>query len=68
MLNQSDPFASTSDWFEESAIRSAIDQIKNNLDFFASECLRIVKQAADWGIDSAAGNDMRKKAFLESVS
>lgn len=55
-------------WFDESAVRSAIDQIKNNPDFFASECLSMVRKAANWGIESAADNDKRKAKFLEGVS
>ena len=68
LLNQSTFTISTSAWFDESAVRSAISQIKNNPDFFASECLSMVKKAADWGIDSAADNDKRKAKFLEAVS
>jgi len=68
LLNQSAFPVSTSLWFDESAIRSAINQIKSNPDFFASEGLSIVRKAADWGIESAAGNDKRKAKFLEAVS
>jgi len=68
LLNQSAFPVSTSLWFDESAIRSAISQIKSNPDFFASEGLSIVRKAADWGIESAADNDKRKAKFLEAVS
>lgn len=68
LLHQSDFPSNNFSWFDESAVRSAIDQIKNNPDFFASECLSIVRKAADWGIESAADNDKRKAKFLEGVS
>ncbi len=68
LLSQSDFPSNNFSWFDESAVRSAIDQIKNNPDFFASECLSIVQKAADWGIESASDNDKRKAKFLEGVS
>lgn len=68
LLHQSDFSGNSFSWFDESAVRSAINQIKNNPDFFASECLSIVRKAADWGIESAADNDKRKAKFLEGVS
>lgn len=68
LLHQSDFSNNSFSWFDESAVRSAINQIKNNPDFFASECLSIVRKAADWGIESAADNDKRKAKFLEGVS
>lgn len=68
LLHQSDFSNNSISWFDESAVRSAINQIKNNPDFFASECLSIVRKAADWGIESAADNDKRKAKFLEGVS
>ena len=36
LLSQSDFPGNNFSWFDESAVRSAIDQIKNNPDFFAS--------------------------------
>ena len=68
LLHQSDFPNNNFSWFDESSVRSAIDQIKNNPDFFASECLSIVRKAADWGIESASDNDKRKVKFLEGVS
>lgn len=68
LLHQSDFPSNSFSWFDESAVHSAIDQIKNNPDFFASECLSMVRKAADWGIESAADNDKRKAKFLEGVS
>lgn len=68
LLSQSDFPSNNFSWFDESAVRSAIDQIKNNPDFFASECLSMVQKAADWGIESASDNDKRKAKFLEGVS
>lgn len=68
LLHQSDFSNNSFSWFDESAVQSAIHQIKNNPDFFASECLSIVRKAADWGIESAADNDKRKAKFLEGVS
>ena len=68
LLHQSDFSNNSISWFNESDVRSAINQIKNNPDFFASECLSIVRKAADWGIESAADNDKRKAKFLENVS
>ena len=68
LLHQSDFSSNSFSWFDESAVRSAIHQIKNNPDFFASECLNMVQKAADWGIESAADNDKRKAKFLEGVS
>lgn len=68
LLHQSDFPSNNFSWFDESSVRSAIDQIKNNPDFFASECLSIVRKAADWGIESASDNDKRKAKFLEGVS
>lgn len=61
------PFSNIS-WFDEPAARSAINQIKNNPDFSASESLSIVQRAADWGIAYAADNDKRKWMFLIRVS
>ena len=49
LLHQSDFPSNSFSWFDESAVHSAIDQIKNNPDFFASECLSMVRKAADWG-------------------
>lgn len=68
LLQQSDFSFTSVSWFDNSAVQSAISQIKNNADFFASECLSIVRKAADWGIESAADNDKRKAKFLEAVS
>lgn len=68
LLHQSDFPSNNFFWFDESAVRSAIDQIKNNPDFFAGECLSMVRKAADWGVESAADNDKRKVKFLEGVS
>lgn len=68
LLRQADfPFTNIA-WFDESAVRSAISQIKNNPDFSASESLSIVQRAADWGIAYAADNDRRKLIFLIRVS
>ena len=47
LLHQSDFSNNSISWFNESDVRSAINQIKNNPDFFASECLSIVRKAAD---------------------
>ena len=41
---------------------------KTTLISFASECLSMVRKAADWEIESAADNDKRKAKFLEGVS
>lgn len=50
------------------AIQSAIRKIKNNSDFFASECVDLIQKAADWGISFAAGSSEKKRAFLEEIA
>lgn len=68
ILNLSGFYVGSRYFANESAIQSAIKKIKNNSDFFTSECLSILQQAADWGIGFAAGSDHRKKSFLEDVA
>lgn len=53
---------------DDRAIQNAIHKIKNCPDFFASECIDLIRQAADWGISFAAGSDARKNAFLKDIS
>jgi len=35
---------------------------------FASECVDMIQQAADWSISFAAGSNEKKRAFLEDIS
>jgi len=53
---------------DDRAIQSAIHKIKNNSDFFASECVDLIQKAADWNISFAAGSSEKKRAFLEEIA
>ncbi|WP_312634639.1 hypothetical protein [Oscillibacter sp.] len=66
MLNLSSLFGNP--FSDERAIEAAIRKVKNNPDFFASECIDLIEKAADWGIAFAAGSSEKKRAFLEDVA
>lgn len=68
ILNLSDFYLPNTSFGDDRAIQNAIDKIKNCLDFFASECIDLIRKAADWSISFAAGSDARKSAFLKDVS
>ena len=53
---------------DDRAIQDAIRKIKNCPDFFASECIDLIRKAADWSISFAAGSDAGKNAFLKDIS
>ena len=66
MLNLSGLFSNP--FSDERAIQSAIRKLKNNPDFFSSECIDLIEKAADWGIAFAAGSSEKKRSFLEDVA
>ena len=66
MLNLSGLFSNP--FSDERTIEAAIRKLKNNPDFFASECIDLIEKAADWGIAFAAGSSEKKRAFLEDVA
>ena len=68
ILNLSSFYLPSTSFGDDRAIQNAIHKIKNCPDFFASECIDLVRQAADWSISFAAGSDARKSAFLKDVS
>ena len=68
ILNLSSFYLPSTSFGDDRAIQNAIHKIKNCSDFFASECIDLVRQAADWSISFAAGSDARKSAFLKDVS
>ena len=67
-LNLSGFYLPNTSFGDDRAIQNAIDKIKNCLDFFASECIDLIRKAADWSISFAEGSDARKSAFLKDVS
>ena len=67
-MNLSSFYLPSTSFGDDRAIQNAIHKIKNCRDFFASECIDLIRQAADWSISFAAGSDARKRAFLEDVS
>ena len=66
MLNLSGFFSNP--FSDDRAIQNAIRKMKNNSDFFASECVELIQKATDWSISFAAGSNEKKRAFLEDVS
>ena len=66
MLNLTGLFSNP--FSDERAIETAIRKLKNNPDFFASECVDLIGKAADWGVAFAAGSSEKKRAFLEAVA
>ena len=68
ILNLSSFYLPSTSFGDDRAIQNAIYKIKNCPDFFASECIDLIRQAADWSISFAAGSDARKSAFLKDVS
>ena len=68
ILNLSSFYLPGTSFGDDRAIQNAIHKIKNCSDFFASECIDLIRQAADWSISFAAGSDARKNAFLKDVS
>lgn len=66
MLNLTGLFSNP--FSDERAIETAIRKLKNNPDFFSSECIDLIEKAADWGIAFAAGSSEKKRAFLEDVA
>ena len=68
ILNLSSFYLPSTSFSDDRAIQNAIHKIKNCPDFFSSECIDIIRQAADWSISFAAGSDARKSAFLKDVS
>ena len=68
ILNLSSFYLPSTSFGDDRAIQNAIHKIKNCSDFFASECIALIRQAADWSISFAAGSDARKNAFLKDVS
>ena len=53
---------------DDRAIEESVDFIKRNSYYSSSETIDMIKEAARWSISSAAGNDERKKAFLETIA
>lgn len=68
ILNLSSFYLPSTSFSDERAIQNAIHKIKNCPDFFTSECIDLVRQAADWSVSFAAGSDEKKHAFLKDVS
>ena len=68
ILNLSSFYLPSNSFGDDRAIPNAIHKIKNCPDFFASECIELIRQAADWSVSFAAGSDARKSAFLKDVS
>ena len=68
ILNLSSFYLPGSSLRDDRAVQTAIQQIKNCSDFFASECLDLLQKAVDWSIPFAAGSDARKTAFLQDIS
>ena len=67
ILELRDPSASI-DSFMESALQTAHQKIRKCTDFLPRECINLAKEAATWGISSAAGRDQKKLAFLTNIS
>ena len=55
ILNLSSFYLPSTSFRDERAIQDAIRKIENCSDFFTSECVDMVRKAADWGISYAAG-------------
>ncbi len=68
ILNLSGFYLPSTAFGDDRAIQRAIHKIRNCADFFAGECIDLIRKAADWSISFAAGNDARKTAFLKDVS
>ena len=68
ILNLSGLYVSINPFSSDAAVQNAVRKIKNNSDFFASECVDMIQQAADWSISFAAGSNEKKRAFLEDIS
>jgi len=68
ILNLSGFYLPSTAFGDDRAIQNAIHKIKNHPDFFASECIDLVRKAADWSISFAAGSDEKKITFLKDVS
>ena len=68
ILNLSGLYVSINPFSNDAAVQNAVRKIKNNSDFFASECVDMIQQAADWSISFAAGSNEKKRAFLEDIS
>lgn len=56
------------DPFMESMLQTAHQKIRKCTDFLPRECIDLAKEAATWGISSAAGRDQKKLAFLTDIS
>lgn len=56
------------DPFMEMALQTAHQKIRKCTDFLPRECVDLTKEAATWGISSAAGKDQKKLAFLTDIS
>ena len=68
ILNLSSFYLPSTSFRDERAIQDAIRKIENCSDFFTSECVDMVRKAADWGISYAARSDEKKAAFLKDVA
>ena len=61
ILELRDPSASI-DSFMENALQTAHQKIRKCTDYLPRECINLAKEAATWGISSAAGRDLKKLA------
>lgn len=67
ILELREPSASI-DPFMESALQTAHQKIKKCTDFLPMECIDLAKEAATWGVSSAAGGNQKKRALLTDIS
>lgn len=67
ILELREPSASI-DPFMESALQTAHQKIRKCTDFLPMECIDLAKEAATWGVSSAAGGDQKKLALLTDIS
>lgn len=67
ILELREPSASI-DPFVESALQTAHQKIRKCTDFLPTECIDLAKEAATWGVSSAAGGDQKKLALLTDIS
>lgn len=52
----------------ERTLQAAHQKIRKCTDFLPRECIDLAKEAATWGVSSAAGRDQKKLAFLTDIS
>ena len=54
-------------WYDISEINAALEKIRTCQYFLPSESVSLIKNSMTWGIDFVAGNDKKKKSFLNDI-